>query len=222
MLEQTLDDSRVSRAEAQALGDVLKSVADDPGRLHQVRATAFDLVCSRLRETADRQLLDWLEDVVKRIDHARPDPESPVVGQVYFSPGTTCVRRLLGLLSGAETSIDLCVFTITDDRLSQAILKAHQRGVAVRIISDNLKAADPGSDILALERAEIPILLDRSPSHMHHKFGLFDSRWVATGSYNWTRSAARENQENLIVTDHANVVARFGEEFERLWNRFSE
>ncbi|MBS1115786.1 MAG: hypothetical protein H6Q87_170, partial [candidate division NC10 bacterium] len=40
---------------------------------------------------------------------------------------------------------------------------------------------------------------------------------VATGSYNWTQSAERANYENLILLDDPTVVARFTEEFQRLW-----
>ena len=41
-----------------------------------------------------------------------------------------------------------------------------------------------------------------------------------TGSYNWTRSAAEHNRENLAVTDDRRLVAAFSEEFERLWTEF--
>lgn len=43
---------------------------------------------------------------------------------------------------------------------------------------------------------------------------------LATGSYNWTRSAASSNQENLIVTSHPPLVRDFAAEFERLWDAF--
>jgi phosphatidylserine/phosphatidylglycerophosphate/cardiolipin synthase-like enzyme len=40
---------------------------------------------------------------------------------------------------------------------------------------------------------------------------------LLTGSYNWTRSAARYNHENLVVTDQENLVQDFCREFDRLW-----
>jgi phosphatidylserine/phosphatidylglycerophosphate/cardiolipin synthase-like enzyme len=55
---------------------------------------------------------------------------------------------------------------------------------------------------------------------MHHKFAIFDQRLLVTGSYNWTRSAAERNRENLAVTDDRRLVAAFREEFERLWRDF--
>ena len=56
---------------------------------------------------------------------------------------------------------------------------------------------------------------------MHHKFAVFDGRTAVTGSYNWTRSAARVNQENLVVSDDPRLVKPLVEEFERLWEKFS-
>jgi phosphatidylserine/phosphatidylglycerophosphate/cardiolipin synthase-like enzyme len=56
---------------------------------------------------------------------------------------------------------------------------------------------------------------------MHHKFALFDRETLLTGSYNWTRSAGEVNQENLVVTSDAHLVAAFVQEFEQLWKDFA-
>ncbi len=55
---------------------------------------------------------------------------------------------------------------------------------------------------------------------MHHKFALFDGARLMTGSYNWTRSAAQHNHENLVVSDDHELVGAFGKTFERLWASF--
>ena len=52
---------------------------------------------------------------------------------------------------------------------------------------------------------------------MHHKFAVADSNQVLTGSYNWTRSAARENEENIVVTNAPELVSAFTRQFEQLW-----
>lgn len=45
--------------------------------------------------------------------------------------------RLLQVLRSAQRTLDVCVFTITCDEIADALLQAHQRGVRVRVISDN-------------------------------------------------------------------------------------
>jgi phosphatidylserine/phosphatidylglycerophosphate/cardiolipin synthase-like enzyme len=54
-----------------------------------------------------------------------------------FSPGQPCRLQIQECLRAARTDVDICVFTITDDRIITAIQDAHDRGVRVRIISDN-------------------------------------------------------------------------------------
>ncbi|MCB1610410.1 MAG: hypothetical protein KDI60_01280, partial [Xanthomonadales bacterium] len=57
--------------------------------------------------------------------------------------------------------------------------------------------------------------------HMHHKFALFDGRWLLNGSFNWTRSASRANDENLVVTNDPKQLRLFGAQFEGLWERLA-
>ena len=54
---------------------------------------------------------------------------------------------------------------------------------------------------------------------MHNKYALFDNRRLLTGSYNWTRSAAKCNEENFIITSDAKLVKAFSCAFEQLWNK---
>jgi phosphatidylserine/phosphatidylglycerophosphate/cardiolipin synthase-like enzyme len=113
------------------------------------------------------------------------------------------------------------VYTLSDDRLMDAILQCHREGITVRILSDNDKMFDQGSDIQTLHRAGLTVKVDNSPAHMHHKFIIVDRSIVLTGSYNWTRSAATKNAENLVVIEDQETARQFTEEFERLWQQAS-
>ena len=48
-----------------------------------------------------------------------------------------------------------------------------------------------------------------------------DGRLLLTGSYNWTRSAATENEENILVTNADNLILGFAHNFESLWQRLA-
>ena len=147
-------------------------------------------------------------------------PPSPA-SHAYFSPGPDCLRCLVEHFRAAQRAVDVCVFTITDDRISDPILAAHKRGVKVRIITDDAKAFDLGSDVPRFREAGIPVIVDDSPYHMHHKFAIFDGLRLLNGSYNWTRGAAEQNQENIIDTDDRTLVARFQKEFDAIWALWS-
>ncbi len=214
-MEDTLDDAQLSRGERRALRMLLDERRIDPNDRALLRSRAFDLARGSADAIRTPKVLEWLEDILKVIDPIEAHEAS--IAEACFSPGDACLTRLLSLIGNAKTEIAVCVFTITDDRLAEALLGARKRDVTVRVISDDDKAFDPGSDVDLLKARGIEVRFDHGKQHMHHKFAVFDRRVLATGSYNWTRTAAEENYENLVVTDEPRLVAPFLAEFERLW-----
>jgi phosphatidylserine/phosphatidylglycerophosphate/cardiolipin synthase-like enzyme len=219
-LKQTLADRTLQSAERKELIDWLARHANEDGERAIARSRAFALARSAV-SSDQLQVLDWLEDVIKVI--ARPIapslPKAESAG-AFFSPGTTCIQEVLRQIDMARQTCDVCVFTVTDDRITSAILRAHTRGVRVRVITDDEKSHDLGSDVERLRAAGIPCKMDvGQPAHMHHKFALFDDKRLMSGSFNWTRSASEQNEENLIVTPDPVLVSAFAERFERLWAR---
>ena len=136
----------------------------------------------------------------------------------YFSPGEDCLQKIKSLFRTARKKVDVCVFTITDNRIVEEMVQAHLRKVAIRIITDDDKSLDRGSDISRLEDLGVPLRRDRSRHHMHHKYAIFDDSRVLTGSYNWTRSAAEFNEENIIVSDDSRLQGLFSQHFKQLWD----
>lgn len=220
-LARTLDDHRLSRAEREALAPILATLPPTIGP-REVRRRACKVAREALHDPSALAVVDWLEDVLRvldRDDGARPADE---VAEAYFSPGDECWMTIVRLLEQSKSCVDVCVFTITDDRISQAIIAAHRRGVAIRVVTDNEKAADPGSDVGWFERERVPVRVDRTAYHMHHKFAVFDRARLLSGSYNWTRGAARDNDENFIATSAPRLVESFCRAFERIWTRLDD
>ncbi|MEM7012810.1 MAG: phospholipase D-like domain-containing protein [Verrucomicrobiota bacterium] len=219
-LRETLEDMRLSRGEKRALTQLF---AESSTANNVIRAKAFEIARDEVGVSRgdDRQVIDWLEGVVKALDQADDDGDEGFSSRAYFSPGDTCVNCICLLFRAIKNSADVCVFTITDDRIREAILDAHKRGIAVRVISDDDKSQDRGSDIDWLAAAGIPVVTDRTDAHMHHKFAVFDAKVLLTGSYNWTRSAATENAENIAITEDTRLIKAFRDEFDQLWKRLS-
>ncbi len=220
ILLRTLDDGRLSRGERQVLTDIFAEHGGDEQRLAFYRHRAFAIARERLRDARDRRAVDWLEEVIKSLAAAASPDVVPRLAEAHFSPGDHCLRRIVSLIKSARRAADICVFTITDDRIARALAEAHNRRVRLRIITDDQKASDLGSDVDALAAAGIPVRMDRSAHHMHHKFALFDHSYLVTGSYNWTRSAAAHNEENMVVSTDPRLVKAFTETFEKLWKEF--
>ena len=137
--------------------------------------------------------------------------------KIYFSPGTDCLNAIIRTLKNAKRSARICVFTISDNRIVDAIKEMQLNGVNIKIISDNDKRFDVGSDIEYIAKLGIDVKLDTTHAHMHHKFAVIDDTITITGSYNWTRSAETKNYENILVTDSKDVAKAYLKEFNKLW-----
>ncbi|NIM17048.1 MAG: DUF1669 domain-containing protein [Candidatus Aminicenantes bacterium] len=218
IFQKTLEDKTFSRSEKKAVTQLLEQ--DFSLKKEQrdfLRGKIFDLARQGIQGHDNQAVIDWLETANKLLVHYY-DQDSAV----YFSPGEQCRHAIVDQLTQALSSLDICVFTISDDWITGEILNCHKRRVKVRIITDDEKVHDYGSDIETIEEAGIEVRVDHSPHHMHHKFAIFDRQRVLTGSYNWTHSAAVHNQENVLLTDNKLVVSAYSQEFEKLWNNFKE
>lgn len=123
----------------------------------------------------------------------------------------------LSYLASATTSLDICVFTITHDEIFKVIANEHREGTKIRIITDNEKAVEPGSDIHKLQQIGIPVKMDLTSANMHHKFCIIDQKLLCNGSFNWTISAARRNYENIVITNNSKFVKCFQTQFDKMW-----
>ncbi len=218
LLDDSVEDFFLSKDEKARIKGALNALSPDKRVSDFLRSELFKIARSRINAENYHEILNWTENINKLILAANKievQQES-----VYFSPGEECLQAILSHINRATRKISICLFTISDDRIAEALISKHKNGVSIRVISDNDKINDKGSDIEKLANAGIPIRLDITENHMHHKFALFDGNITLTGSYNWTRSAERYNHENILITDSSRVLREFDKEFELLWNEF--
>ncbi len=210
----TAHDRRVSTGEQKSLSEVIDEAALTSEEQLRIRAGLFAKVASTMKHPEDRKWVEWLEDAVKLLDISAEEwPPS----RAFFGPEAPMVETLVKLINTARNRIDIAVFTITDNRLSQELVDAHRRGVKIRILTDDDKAHDRGSDAIELAKAGIPLAYDHSPHHFHHKFAIVDRMTLVNGSYNWTRGADRDNRENFTLCWEQKLVKQYEENFEKMW-----
>jgi len=221
LLTATFADERLSGDEKQHLKTLADTLEDEQLRFLSNRS--FDIFRQVMNDTKHAHELDdvrrafkWLE----RTQKALIGNSAQLAPSCYFSPGDDCRRAILDACHSARRSLDICVFTISDNRLSETIIACHKRGITVRIISDDDKSHDDGSDIHYLSTQGIAVKTDNSPNHMHHKFAIIDKRQLLNGSFNWTRSASERNQENIMISHHPKAIAEYQARFEQLWSQF--
>jgi phosphatidylserine/phosphatidylglycerophosphate/cardiolipin synthase-like enzyme len=156
-------------------------------------------------------------------DQHWPDTPYPLLSidgtalEAFFPPNDGASSRLIELINEADESVIFLASNFTSDPLSQALLMAQERGVAVSGLMDADNAvSDTGSDYQLLLDAGIPVMLDKDPGSMHHKVLIIDHAIVVLGSYNYTASAEKRNDENLLIIHSPELAARFLKEYQRL------
>ena len=146
---------------------------------------------------------------------------SPAIAEneALFSPEESIKESLLKEMGSATSTLELAIHEITSLDLAQALLKAKQRGVKVRIIADSKQAKVKSSQITYLIRQGIVVKVvgGKEKGMMNHRFAIFDGKRVVTGSFDWTDVSAKWNYENVLILSDSEVVASYQKEFERLW-----
>jgi len=213
-LRLSIDDEVLSRSEKKSLKALIGDQPLDIDQLNFLRSKIYEIASEKSTKENYPLILEWIKNANSVLL-----TKSTGKSDAFFSPGDACRNIIVNQIMYATRRIYICVFTISDDRITSSITDAHRRGREVKIITDNDKSHDLGSDIARLAKDGLKIKMDSSSDHMHHKFMVVDDNALITGSYNWTLSAAKYNHENVVLTTDGKLVKLFLKEFRSLWDR---
>lgn len=139
------------------------------------------------------------------------DPADPVSPQ-----GTGGVDGpVVDALDAARLSIDVAAYSISLNSVRYALIRAHDRGVTVRMVMESTNM--DGSDAKALIAAGIPIVGDERPGLMHDKFIVIDRSEVWMGSMNYTDSGAYDDNNNVMRIRATKMAENYTKEFEEMF-----
>lgn len=152
-----------------------------------------------------------------------PNPRVTLDGtpiDVYFSPDDLVQASFLDLINNAQESIYFMAFSFTADPLGEAVRARAMEGVTVAGVmeTDQVKS-NIGTEFDPFKQAGLDVAADGNPDQMHHKVMIIDQSIVIFGSYNFTDSAEKRNDENLIVIYNEDIAAQFIAEFQRVYAR---
>ncbi len=139
------------------------------------------------------------------------NPESPLASQETGGPD----GPLAEAIDSARLSVDVAIYSLSLNSIRDALIRAHKRGVQVRMVmeSDNLDRSDPQ----ILKEAGIPILGDRREGLMHDKFVVIDNSEVWLGSMNFTDSGGYTDNNNLMRIRSVKMAENYTKEFEEMF-----
>jgi len=117
----------------------------------------------------------------------------------WFLPcGTEPLNLMVSRMNEAKKSIKGAIFTFTHPQVCQALIDAHNRGVAVQIVIDEDSAKNTSSLIFQrLKKSGVPVYISDRDGLLHHKLMIIDNDCIFTGSANWTKAAFSQNDETF-------------------------
>ncbi len=195
-------------------------------------------VTEETEETADTSTVEWIE-----VFFNMPSDHSVAFDGNETNDETDLIGTLTALIDSAEYSVDLAAYDLQNHRIGEALVRAKERGLRVRVVTDHnyrdrhephqimwdklggagiITVDDSGTIYWPdgdIDRQELP----NRGAHMHHKFAVVDKKsddpddhYLWTGTMNMTYTDPYNTNLTMIIKD--NEVARaYREEFEMMW-----
>ena len=199
------------------------------GTMNFTDSGAYDDNNQMIRIQSEKIAADFLQEFNEMFedDSFGPDikPQTPYPSveidgtrvDVYFSPDDGVLNALGLLLGNAEESIYFLAFSFTSNELGSLVRQKHAAGLDVKGVMDEEQiASNTGTEFDPFRQKGVDVLIDGNDGQMHHKIFIIDEKIVAFGSYNFSKSAEENNDENLIVIYSPEIARQFVLEFERV------
>ena len=119
----------------------------------------------------------------------------PVV-EIAFTPSKVCEEKSIEHINNNQSSIDVAVDSINNQQIIDALYRARQRDVSIRILTDKLQASGKYSKVEEMHSNGLNIRVHTKNKIEHNKFAVYDGKSASTGSYNWKNVATSKNSEN--------------------------
>ncbi len=137
---------------------------------------------------------------------------------VCFRPGpASCLEQIVGLINGAQRSVLVQAYNFTSPPIIQAIGRAAERGLEVRVVLDKENRKSRYTGATYLDNHGVPVRIDEKVAIAHNKVIIIDGEVVIGGSYNFTGNAEKRNAENVTIIRDRCVADQFVRNFEMRW-----
>jgi phosphatidylserine/phosphatidylglycerophosphate/cardiolipin synthase-like enzyme len=137
--------------------------------------------------------------------------------EIHYAPEENLEAIDAELIGGAQRSLDVMAYVLTDRTVFGAFEDAARRGVKVRIWRDVRMAAELGDVDLTDPASLLEIRASHGAELMHLKGYCVDGAILRTGSANFSHSGERYQDNDLVILRGPNACAGFEAKFARAW-----
>jgi phosphatidylserine/phosphatidylglycerophosphate/cardiolipin synthase-like enzyme len=154
----------------------------------------------------------------------RSYPTYTIDPDLNFPPDDSYRDRALSGYNHEQQKIDVLMFRITDESHSLAMINAVNRGVPVRLITDETEYRNPNRlwdayNVDEMYQAGVQVRLDGHQGIDHAKgVILYGTGMAIYGSSNWTSPSSDSQREHNLFTTKPWILTWLTNLFERKWN----
>ena len=128
------------------------------------------------------------------------------------------IDTIIAYIDLSQNTLDVTIYEAENQEIVDAINAADNRGVTVRVISDDMG----NNAVLDNLNASISLLKGNANGIMHDKFIVIDredvdNSWVMTGSMNHTDANLGWDYNNVICIQDQSLARAYTLEFEEMW-----
>ncbi|MBI2386895.1 MAG: DUF1669 domain-containing protein [Elusimicrobia bacterium] len=222
--------------------------------IEKARVSGYVRYFDYMRALAEDVDMDKLDEVVNRTDAALPeadDAEPEMAGRSkplppdppmetdkpiklgrqrfpvhMFSPNAGIEQALIRAIEASKATIQVAMFSFFSQPIAEALLRAKERGVDVRIVMDKSQTGTSKLDEwFAWHGFDLRLIAGpdrtRDPRYqkMHNKFAIFDGKMLESGSFNFSSRAETLSFENANFFNDADEIARYAAAFLQMFER---
>ena len=153
----------------------------------------------------------------------RSYPLYPIDPQLNFPPDDSYRTRSLNAYANEQIGIDALMFRITDERQTDSLIAQHNRGLPIRIITDeteyrNVARLWDSYNVDKLYNAGVQVRLDGHQGINHAKGVVLKGTGLTIfGSSNWTSPSTDSQREHNLFTTTPWMVNWVQDLFNRKW-----
>jgi phosphatidylserine/phosphatidylglycerophosphate/cardiolipin synthase-like enzyme len=163
------------------------------------------------------------------INTARLEPDNPMPPDLYWGQGPDFNNRLVQEVNNENNWIDVVVYRLEIDNLTQALLAKHQAGVPVALIVDPAQYTNPAFPQYWLTHANIDKLwaagvriIQRNHAGVTHMKTLLTPNWATNASSNFSANWQRDHDYFVSAATKPAIHQAFITQFNAMWNNSTD
>ena len=129
-------------------------------------------------------------------------------------------EKLTAFINQAQSSVDMAIYQLDLENVTQAMINAKKRGVTVRVVTGTDIIQDPKENpsFKEMQKVGIPVVDGNPNAIMHDKFVVVDKKAVWSGSWNFTENDTYRYNNNGIEMYSPELAKNYTVAFEKRFN----